>query len=122
MIDRPIILNPGAPVTLAIVDYGIYPLTPCCQASAKGLEDCIGCRGCYREIDPLYGDVWSLEDEQGWDTYDTLLLYQGVRREDAASLVTAAREQAAATGLATKPLRKPRVVAGTDGSQTVVWD
>lgn len=40
----------------------LYPLTPCCQASDKGTEDGIACRGCYR----LLGDDWfggPLEDE-----------------------------------------------------------
>lgn len=101
---EPIILNPGAPVTLAIVDYGIYPLTPCCQASGKGLEDCIGCRACYREVEVYYGDVWSLGDERGWDTYEWILLDEGVERGEARRLVASAREQAAATGRATTPL------------------
>lgn len=33
-----------------------YP-TPCCGASAKGLEGGIGCRKCYRYIDPSFGGV-----------------------------------------------------------------
>lgn len=36
-----------------------YFLTDCCGASAKGLEDCIGCRGCYHEVDPSLGDVYT---------------------------------------------------------------
>ncbi len=32
-----------------------YYLTECCLASAKGLEDCTGCRACYQEIDPMLG-------------------------------------------------------------------
>lgn len=32
-----------------------YALTRCCHASAKGLEDCIGCRSCYAEVDPYLG-------------------------------------------------------------------
>lgn len=34
-----------------------YYLTPCCGASAKGLEDYIGCRACYVEVDPSLGGV-----------------------------------------------------------------
>src|SRR3954464_12224669 len=32
-----------------------YYLTECCGASAKGLENYIGCRSCYAEIDPSLG-------------------------------------------------------------------
>lgn len=32
-----------------------YYLTPCCGASAKGLEDYVGCRACYAEIDSALG-------------------------------------------------------------------
>ncbi len=32
-----------------------YYLTECCGASAKGLEDYVGCRACYAEIDPSLG-------------------------------------------------------------------
>lgn len=32
-------------------------LTPCCDASAKGMEWGIGCRACHREVDPSYGGV-----------------------------------------------------------------
>ena len=32
-----------------------YYLTPCCGASAKGMEHYVGCRACYREIDPALG-------------------------------------------------------------------
>jgi hypothetical protein len=30
-------------------------LTECCHASAKGLDDCVGCRNCYGEVDPAIG-------------------------------------------------------------------
>lgn len=30
-------------------------LTPCCNETAKGLESGIGCRRCYRDVDPLLG-------------------------------------------------------------------
>lgn len=32
-------------------------LTPCCGASAKGIEDYVGCRACYAEVEPIYGDA-----------------------------------------------------------------
>ena len=34
-----------------------YYLTECCGASAKGCDGYIGCRACYREVDPMLGDV-----------------------------------------------------------------
>lgn len=34
-----------------------YYLTECCAASAKGLENYIGCRKCYAEIDPALGGL-----------------------------------------------------------------
>lgn len=33
-----------------------YP-SPCCGASAKGCDGYIGCRACYKPIDPSYGGV-----------------------------------------------------------------
>lgn len=42
--------------TAAAVGQRFY-LTPCCGASAKGLEDCIGCRNCYAEVDPRLGGI-----------------------------------------------------------------
>lgn len=40
----------------------IYPLTPCCNASAKGCDGYIGCRKCYQELEPGFGACWA-EDE-----------------------------------------------------------
>lgn len=34
-----------------------YHPTPCCGASAKGCDGYIGCRACYHEIDPAFGNV-----------------------------------------------------------------
>lgn len=34
-----------------------YPLTPCCGASAKGLDGIV-CRGCYEYIDASYAMAW----------------------------------------------------------------
>ena len=34
-----------------------YPLTPCCDASAKGTEWGPSCRGCYRDLPEVYGIV-----------------------------------------------------------------
>lgn len=41
-------------------DEYLIGLTPCCFASAKGLESYIGCRSCYREIDPALGGRMSV--------------------------------------------------------------
>ena len=41
----------------------LYLLTPCCQASGKGLSDeateegYVGCRACYQEVDPKFGGI-----------------------------------------------------------------
>ena len=37
----------------------VYPLTPCCNASAKGSEGGIVCRKCYHEVPPGFGMGWS---------------------------------------------------------------
>lgn len=55
-----------------------YYLTDCCGASAKGLEDCIGCRACYREIDPSLGDVPDkkmvlVKEKPEWGIRDSIL-------------------------------------------------
>lgn len=39
----------------------VYPLTPCCEASATGTEDGIACRSCYEEVSPSFGACWSPE-------------------------------------------------------------
>lgn len=43
------------------VDPWLWFVTDCCFAAAKGGEDCIYCKGCYEEVDPIYGDVYTLE-------------------------------------------------------------
>lgn len=49
------------------VDAGgiIYPLTVCCQASAKGSMDSIVCRKCYREVDSCFGAAWRKDEWKG---------------------------------------------------------
>ena len=47
---------------LAESDGIVYYLTDCCEASAKGLEDYVGCRACYREIDPALGMAWLVSE------------------------------------------------------------
>jgi hypothetical protein len=44
--------------------YGvIYPVTDCCQATAKGTSWGICCRSCYNEVDSLFGMGW---DQAEW--------------------------------------------------------
>ena len=38
-----------------------FYVTPCCGATAKGLEDYVGCRSCYEEIDPALGGIPDVE-------------------------------------------------------------
>ena len=38
-----------------------YPVTDCCQATAKGTEWGICCRACYEEVDSFYGAFWTDE-------------------------------------------------------------
>jgi hypothetical protein len=40
---------------LAVSDGIVYLLTPCCQASGKGMQSGVGCRACYRPVDSVYG-------------------------------------------------------------------
>jgi hypothetical protein len=35
-----------------------YPLTPCCGASAKGMENGIGCRSCHQPVPDAFGAAW----------------------------------------------------------------
>ena len=55
-------------VDLDVADRWLYALTPCCLASGKGLMDedsdygYVGCRSCYQEVDPKFGDVLSNDD------------------------------------------------------------
>lgn len=40
--------------------YGLtYPVTPCCEATAKGTEWGICCRACYEAVDGFYGMSWT---------------------------------------------------------------
>lgn len=38
-----------------------YPVTDCCQATAKGTEWGICCRSCYGEVDSFFGSFWTDE-------------------------------------------------------------
>jgi hypothetical protein len=39
-----------------------YPVTDCCQATAKGTEWGTCCRSCYAEVDSFYGAFWTDEE------------------------------------------------------------
>lgn len=50
----------GFPSVQFAKGYGvIYPLTPCCQASAKGTEGGICCRKCYQLVPYDFGMGWN---------------------------------------------------------------
>jgi hypothetical protein len=85
------IINAEAPIALAYSsDAGtVVPLTTCCAATGKGCDGYVGCRNCYTEVHPLFGDVWNVDGSDplltslpkfaratynGWtDTYKVLL-------------------------------------------------
>jgi hypothetical protein len=57
-----------------------FYLTPCCGASAKGMEDYIGCRACYREVDSALGGIPA---EAGSPGYQVVMSFGGYDiRED----------------------------------------
>lgn len=53
---RPI--DPTTGGALRLSDGMIWLMTPCCGASAKGMEWGIGCRACYNEVDDALGMAW----------------------------------------------------------------
>ncbi len=108
--DEPTLICEDAPVTLAVTDLFVYPLTTCCRASGKGGGDGVICRACYRDVETYFGDCWSAADDDGWATYQWMLMDFGASQRTADALVAEARRQVDATGLARKPLRKPRCV------------
>lgn len=40
----------------------VYPLTPCCGATAKGMDEYVGCRNCYHEVDSILGMCWTADE------------------------------------------------------------
>lgn len=71
-LDPPVICA-EAPVALVCSAWGIYPLTPCCQACATGTDGGVACKGCWNYVDAEYGDCWDVGDERGWSNYEYLL-------------------------------------------------
>lgn len=41
--------------------------------TAKGSMGTVVCRSCHEEVFPFYGSSWLPHDEDGWNTYHTLL-------------------------------------------------
>lgn len=56
IITEPTLLATTERGSLVVLDGLVYPLTPCCDASAKGCDGYVGCRGCYEEVSPAFGD------------------------------------------------------------------
>ena len=54
-------------VTVEIDDQGVfpgvYPLTQCCEASASGIADYVGCKGCYQPVADWFGAYGRNMDE-----------------------------------------------------------
>lgn len=50
------------PVEWAINDGIVFPLTPCCGASAKGMELGLACRACYGDIPDWFGMAFTVAD------------------------------------------------------------
>jgi hypothetical protein len=51
--------------TYATDNDGVWPLTPCCQATGKGSTNSdtgVICRACYDDVDPFYGDFWTHDE------------------------------------------------------------
>jgi len=51
----------------------LYPLTPCCHATGKGMDSGldddfggVGCRNCYQWVDPKYGGFVTPEQVTRW--------------------------------------------------------
>jgi hypothetical protein len=93
------IVAADAPVSLALVDWGIHPLTSCCKASAKHIASNMAvCRGCSGVVDPLYVLSWLPHDDAGWSQYRQLLLNGGgvMTAERADEIAVAARQKVVA--------------------------
>lgn len=83
-----------APIALYVAPWGISPLTPCCCAAATGTEWGICCKGCYEDVDPMFGSCWEVGDESGWATYRVLLAGVGVDADRTDRLVEFAKQRA----------------------------
>lgn len=121
--EEPILVCEDAPITLAVTDLFVYPLTPCCRASGKGGGRGVICRRCYHDVGAYFGDCWSAGEDRGWDTYRWMLMDFGADEARADALVAQARREVGATGLARTPLRQPKCVwDGAAGTMRVVFE
>lgn len=87
-------------VAVVVASWGVYPLTPCCQASAKGSiagdYPATVCRNCYEEVDDSFGDCWQPTEERGWRGYRRLLLLVGLDDDKVDETVAYVRGKVAA--------------------------
>lgn len=58
----PTIITTDCGVSFAVDGTLIYPLTGCCQASAKGVDGGIACRSCYEDVPFAMGDCANVAD------------------------------------------------------------
>lgn len=91
------------PIPLAYFEGQIYYLTECCGASGKGSTAdgtaSIVCRNCYRGVDDLFADSWTVGDEAAWARYHSLVRADCIADAQARQHVARVRrtaEQAAA--------------------------
>ncbi len=69
----------------SIGDGMVYYLTPCCKASAKGCDEHVACRACYRVIPDALGDAWMVDDAAGWERRIAFLVTTGGLPQDMAA-------------------------------------
>ncbi len=71
--DISVVLATTSGARFLVSDGLLMPLTDCCGATAKGLEDYVGCRRCYTEIDSLYGDCEAIDSPNATRVVDSIL-------------------------------------------------
>jgi hypothetical protein len=56
---RTTIIHPAHGVVTVEIEEGIFPgvfpLTQCCEASASGIADYVGCKACYQPVPDWFG-------------------------------------------------------------------
>lgn len=55
-------VNSNTVITVTSFDDFLYAVTDCCGASATGSFDGVVCRGCYTEVDEMFGGTFSKEE------------------------------------------------------------
>jgi hypothetical protein len=107
MSDDTQIIAAECPVPVVLSSWGIYPLTPCCRACAKGWTDDGGgvvCKGCFEWVDDLFGTCWEPDEEYGWLWYQEMLQIAGETPAKATEIAAHVREKVLA---AMAPDQKP---------------